>query len=82
MFHGSEYWTTAELHMHKMTVADMRMLRCMCDKMRKNKIRNKRNMTYEGVVLMEDKTKEMRLVLFGHMKRRSNTISIQNVLDW
>ena len=40
LLYGSEYWTTMEQHTHKMTVAKMCMLRWMCGKICKDKIKN------------------------------------------
>lgn len=36
---------------------------------------------YLGVVFIDDKITEKRLIWFGYVKRRSNTTSIQSILD-
>ena len=40
MLYGTECWATNREHTHKMSVTEMRMLRWMCGKTRKDKIRN------------------------------------------
>ena len=42
-------------HMHKMDVAEMRMLRLMCGKTREEKIRNERFQKHLGVATIGDK---------------------------
>ena len=46
---------------HKMSVTEMRMLRWMCGKTRKDKIRNERIRGFLGIVPIEDTIKERRL---------------------
>ena len=41
MTYVAECWLVKKQHIHKMSVAKMRMLGLMCGKTRKNKIRNK-----------------------------------------
>lgn len=55
MIYGSERWATTGLHMHKMAVADMQMLRWMCVKMRNDRIMNEKIKSCLGVVLLKDK---------------------------
>ena len=40
MLYGAECWATNKQQVHKMSVAEMRMLRWMSGKTRKDKIRN------------------------------------------
>ena len=42
MTYGAKCWPIKKQHMQKMDVAEMRMLRWMCSKTRKDKIRNER----------------------------------------
>ena len=42
MTYGVKCWTIKEQHMHKMDIAQMRMLRWMCGKTSNKKIRNER----------------------------------------
>ena len=49
MTYGEECWPIKKQHMHKMNVVEMRMLRWMCGKIRKDKIRNDRFREHLGV---------------------------------
>jgi hypothetical protein len=40
MMYGAECWATKGQHVQKMSVAEMRMLRWICDHIRKDRIRN------------------------------------------
>lgn len=48
-------WTAKYCHVHKMNVAEMRMLRWMCGHTRKDKIRNEIMRKKLGVVPIEDR---------------------------
>jgi len=52
-------------------VAEMRMLRCICDHTRLDKIRNGVIRDKIGVAFIEDKIRESRLHWFGYTRRRS-----------
>ena len=41
MTYGAECWPIKKKHMHKIDVAEMRIMRWMCGKSRKDKIKNK-----------------------------------------
>ena len=56
--------------MYKMDVGEMRMLRGMCPKTRKNKIRNERFLKYLRVASIEDKIRETHLRCFWYVQRR------------
>ncbi|KAH0755077.1 hypothetical protein KY290_025347 [Solanum tuberosum] len=58
-------------HVHKMHVAEMRMLRWMCGHTRSDRIRNEVIREKVGVASVVDKLREARLRWFGHVKRRS-----------
>ena len=60
MFYGAECWL-ANKHVHKMSVAEMRMLRWMSDKTRKDKIRNEFIRGSLGVAPRDNKMRESRL---------------------
>ena len=47
------------------------MLRWMCGKIRMDKVRNEDIRSLVGVVPIEDKMRENRLLWFGHIRRRS-----------
>ncbi|KAL3327411.1 hypothetical protein AABB24_035204, partial [Solanum stoloniferum] len=71
MLYGAECWPVKNAHVHKMHVAEMRMLRWMCGHTRSDKIRNEVIREKVGVASMVDKLREARLRWFGHVKRRS-----------
>ncbi|KAJ0975401.1 hypothetical protein J5N97_017366 [Dioscorea zingiberensis] len=70
MLYGSECWATKVQHMHKMNVAEMRMLRWMSGHTRLDKIRNEHIRQKVHVAPIEDKIREGRLRWFGHVRRR------------
>ncbi|CAN6568778.1 unnamed protein product [Malus baccata var. baccata] len=61
MLYGTECWAVKHQHVHKMGVAEMRMLRWMCGHTRKNKIRNEDIRGKVGVAEIEGKMRENRL---------------------
>ena len=68
MLYGSECWATKKQNVQKMGVAEMRMLRWMCGKTQKDKVRNEFFRETVGVAPIEDKLRENRLRWFGHVK--------------
>lgn len=70
MLYGTECWAIKKQHISKMSVAEMRMLRWMCGKTRKDRIRNECIRETVGVTQIEDKLRENRLRWFGHVQRR------------
>eukprot|EP00268_Persea_americana_P028003 TRINITY_DN2724_c0_g2_i4.p1 TRINITY_DN2724_c0_g2~~TRINITY_DN2724_c0_g2_i4.p1 ORF type:complete len:123 (+),score=6.81 TRINITY_DN2724_c0_g2_i4:830-1198(+) len=67
MTYGAKCWPINKQHMHNMGVANMRMLRWMCDKIRKDKIRNEGLQEHLGVALIGDKFIVTCLQCFGHV---------------
>ena len=61
MLYGTECWAVKKQHEAKMSVAEMRMLRWMCGKTRKDRIRNVNIRSMVGVAPIEDKMRENRL---------------------
>ncbi|RXH90648.1 hypothetical protein DVH24_035412 [Malus domestica] len=61
MLYSTECWAMKYQHVHKMVVAEMRMLRWMCGHTRKDKIRNKDIRGKVEVVEIEGKMRENRL---------------------
>ncbi|XP_070055490.1 uncharacterized protein [Nicotiana tomentosiformis] len=57
----AECWPVKNSHIQKMKVAEMRMLRWMCEHTRLDKIMNKDIRVKVDIALMEDKMREIRL---------------------
>ena len=57
-----------------MGITQMRMLRWMCSKIRKYRIRNVNIRDMIGVTLIEDKLRNNRFRLFGHIYRRLTNV--------
>ena len=70
MTYGIECWSIKKQHMQKMDVVGIRMLRRMCGKTRKDKIRNERFLDHLWRASIGDKIREIRLRWFGHVQRR------------
>ncbi|RXH80326.1 hypothetical protein DVH24_041473 [Malus domestica] len=77
MLYGTECWAVKHQHVHKMGVAEMRMLRWMCGHTRKDKIRNEDIRGKVGVAEIEGKMRENRLRWFGHVQRRPTDAPIR-----
>ncbi|KAM1765238.1 hypothetical protein ACFX11_004391 [Malus domestica] len=77
MLYGTECWAVKHQHVHKMGVAEMRMLRWMCGHTRKDKIRNEDIQGKVGVVEIVGKLRENRLRWFGHMQRRPTDVPVR-----
>ena len=61
MLYGTECWAVKKQYVSKMNVAEMRMLRWMCGKTMKDKIRNERICKMLEVAPIEEKIRENRL---------------------
>ncbi|KAM7518030.1 hypothetical protein LguiB_016992 [Lonicera macranthoides] len=70
MLYGTECWAVKSQHENKLNVAEMRMLRWMSGKNRKDKIRNVTIREGVGVAPITEKMVEFRLRWFGHVWRR------------
>ena len=70
MLYGAECWAVKREQMHKMSVAEMRMLRWMCGKTKKDRIRNDRIRADLEIAPIDAKLREHRLRWFGHVFRR------------
>ncbi|KAL5139739.1 LINE-1 retrotransposable element ORF2 protein [Glycine soja] len=70
ILYGTECWAVKSQHETKVGVAEMRMLRWMCDKTRQDKIRNGAIRERVGVAPIVEKMVENRLRWFGHVERR------------
>lgn len=62
--------TNQEISYLEMHVAEMRMLRWMCGRIKSDEIRNEDIRAKVGMASMVDKMEEMMLRWFVHMKRR------------
>lgn len=82
LLYGTECWAVKYCHVHKMKVAEMRMLRWMCGHTRKDKIRNEIIRKKLGVVPIEDKMRENRLRWFGHVSRRPSEAPVRRLEGW
>ncbi|KAL5150901.1 Mediator of DNA damage checkpoint protein 1 [Glycine soja] len=70
ILYGTECWAVKSQHENKVGVAEMRMLRWMCDKTRQDKIRNEAIRERVGIAPIVEKMVENRLRWFGHVERR------------
>ena len=61
LLYGTECWAIKRYHAPKMSVAEMRMLRWMCDNTRRDKVRNEDIRTKIGIAPIEEKMRENRL---------------------
>ena len=76
----TKYWVTKKQHVEKMRVAEMRMLRWMCGKTGKDRVRDEYICEWIGVAPMEDKLMENILRWFGYIQQRS-TKAVVKICD-
>ena len=62
-----------------MNVTEMKMLKLMCGKTKKHRIRNDIFREYLGVAAIGHKIRETRLIWFGHVQRRPVTASVMKI---
>ena len=70
MLHCIECWPTKRRHVQQLSVAEMRMLRWMCGRTRKDQVRNDDIHDRVGVAPIKEKLVLHRLRWFGHEQRR------------
>jgi len=58
LLYDTKCWAIKRHHAQKMSVAEMRMLRWMCDNTRRDKVRNEDISTKIGVISIEEKMRE------------------------
>jgi len=79
LLYDTECWAIKRYHAQKMSVAEMRMLRWICGKTRRDKMRNEDILIKIGVASIEEKMRENRLQWFGHVRRRSTNALVRRV---
>jgi hypothetical protein len=79
MLYGTECWPIKKQQVNKISVAEMRMLRWMCGKTRRDRIRNETIREMVGVAPIEEKLRENRLRWFGHVYRRPADAVVKRV---
>lgn len=67
--YGTECWTVNSQFENKISVEEMRMLRCMCGKTRQDRIKNYNIRERLGVAPLVEKMVKTRLRRFGHVGR-------------
>jgi hypothetical protein len=70
MLYRAECWPTKRRHVQQLSVAEMRMLRCICGNTRRDRVRNDDIHERLGVAPVEEKLVQHRLRWFGHIQRR------------
>jgi hypothetical protein len=83
MLYGAECWSTKRRHVQQLSIAEMRMLRWICDHIIRDRVRNDDIRERLGVTLVEEKLVQHRLRWFWHMQRRLAEAPIRNgVIRW
>ena len=77
MLYGTECWAIKSYHAQKMSVAEMRMLRWMCDNTRRDKMRNEDIRTKISIASIEEKMRKNCLRWFDHVRRRPTDASVR-----
>jgi hypothetical protein len=70
MLYGAECWPTKMRHVQQLSVAEMHMLRWICDNTGRDRVRNDDIRERLGVAPVEEKLVQHRLRWFGHIQRR------------
>ena len=71
VLYGAECWPLKKPHAQRLRVAEMRMVRWMCDFTRRDRIRNGVIRDLVKVAPIDEKMRESRLRWFANVKRRS-----------
>jgi len=79
LLYGTECWAIKRYHAQKMSVAEMSMLRWMCSKTRRNKVRNEDIHNKIGVASIAEMMRENRLRWFDQVRRRSTDTPVRRV---
>lgn len=70
LLYRAEYWPVKNSHIQKMHMAEIKILRWMCEHIRTNRIRNKDIRDKVGVASVVNKMMEERLRWFEYVKKR------------
>ena len=73
MLYGTECWPVKKQYVSKMYVAEMRMLRWMCGKTRRDKIRNERIHKMIEVAPIEEKMRKLITMVWSYTKKTSKS---------
>ena len=77
MLYSGECWPIKKAQVKKLLVAEMRMLRWICEHSLRDKVKNDVIRSKVGVVSIEDKLREVRLRWFGHVKRKKPEVPVR-----
>jgi hypothetical protein len=73
LMYGTETWAIKKAEERKMQTTEMRMLRWMIGKTRKDRVRNEEVRKMVKVADIAEKMREKRLTWFGHVERRDDS---------
>jgi hypothetical protein len=76
--YGAECWPTKRRHVQQLSVAEMRMLRWICDNTRRDRVQNDDIRERLRVAPVEEKLVQHRLRWFGHIQRRPAEATIHS----
>ena len=65
------------MQVQRLMLVDMRMIRWICGYIKMDRIRNEVIRHLVKVTLVEDKMREIKLIWFGHVKRRNVDASVK-----
>lgn len=82
MLYAVECRSVKNTHVHKMHVAEMRMLKWMYGHTKSDKIRNKDIQNKVGMTTVVDKLREARLKWFEHVKKRCINAPVRRCERW
>ncbi|RCV30701.1 hypothetical protein SETIT_6G116400v2 [Setaria italica] len=71
MPYGAGCWPTKRQHVQQISVAEMSMLRWICDHTRRDRVRNEDIRGRLGVAPIEEKLIQHRLRWFGHVQQKA-----------
>jgi hypothetical protein len=74
MLYGAEYWPSKRRYVQQLSVTEMRMLRWICDNIRRDQVWNDDKHERLGVAPVEEKLVQHHLRWFGHIQRRHRFI--------